>query len=343
MYAGSTMSMNQPILPVSTVNTNTIADYFDERTVINDDLNMNNFLIYNLKDPEDDQDATTKIYVDTKQYNINSANIIGDLPWSRINNIPTFFPSRISNITIDSDINLGSHKITKNGQEIMGLTNNSVITNYISNNAVTNDKILSLDYSKLTNVPSSTSTPIGGIILWSSPNIPQGYLECNGSAVNSSQYPDLANLMTHVPDLRGVFVRGLDKNRGYDTGRVLNSYQADTYQNHSHNIQDSGNISLSGSTTTSNSGLHSHMTALAAEGNDGTWGNTNPVMFAESIGGNANRFLPVSLTSSEGEHNHFVSLTVTEGNHNHGGSKASSGTNETRPKNVALIYIIRGK
>jgi len=60
MYAGSTMPMNQPILPVSTVNTNTIADYFDERTVINDDLNMNGFFIYNLKDPEDDQDATTK-------------------------------------------------------------------------------------------------------------------------------------------------------------------------------------------------------------------------------------------------------------------------------------------
>ena len=83
------------------------------------------------------------------------------------------------------------------------------------------------------------------------------------------------------------------------------------------------------------------MTALAAEGDDGTWGNTAPEMFAESIGGNANRFLPISLTSSEGTHNHFVSLTVTGGNHNHGGSTGASGSNETRPKNVALIYIIR--
>ena len=44
---------------------------------------------YNLKDPEDDQDATTKIYVDTKQYNINNANITGNLPWSRVSNLPT--------------------------------------------------------------------------------------------------------------------------------------------------------------------------------------------------------------------------------------------------------------
>ena len=38
--------------------------------MINDDLNMNGYFIYNLKDPEDDQDATTKIYVDTKQYTV---------------------------------------------------------------------------------------------------------------------------------------------------------------------------------------------------------------------------------------------------------------------------------
>ena len=78
---------------------------------------MNGYFIYNLKDPEDDQDATTKIYVDTKQYNINSANITGKLPQSRI--------------TIDSDINLGEYKITKNGQEIIGLSNNSVMTSYL--------------------------------------------------------------------------------------------------------------------------------------------------------------------------------------------------------------------
>ena len=150
MYYRSPGNLN-PILPRSNLTPVVVADNFDERTVINDDLNMNGYFIYNLKDPEDDQDATTKIYVDTKQYNINSANITGNLPWSRISNFPTFFPSRISNITF---------KRTKNGQEIIGLSNNSVTTPFIANNAVTNDKILSLDYSKLTNIPTNTDHKI---------------------------------------------------------------------------------------------------------------------------------------------------------------------------------------
>ena len=96
MYYRTPGNLN-PILPRSDL---TPADNFDERTVINDDLNMNGYFIYNLKDPEDDQDAVTKLYVDIKKYNINSANITGNLPQSRI--------------TIDSDINLGEYKITKN-------------------------------------------------------------------------------------------------------------------------------------------------------------------------------------------------------------------------------------
>ena len=113
MYRAGYSIANRPILPIAEVNPNTIADNFDERTVINDDLNMNNFFIYNLKNPEDYQDAATKYYVDTKEYNLNSVNILGNLPWSRISNIPTFFPSRISTTTIDSDLNLGTYKITK--------------------------------------------------------------------------------------------------------------------------------------------------------------------------------------------------------------------------------------
>ena len=79
MYYRSPGNLN-PILPRSDLTPAVVADNFDERTVINDDLNMNGYFIYNLKDPEDDQDAVTKIYVDTKQYNINSANIMGNLP-----------------------------------------------------------------------------------------------------------------------------------------------------------------------------------------------------------------------------------------------------------------------
>ena len=99
------------------------------------------------------------------------------------------------------------------------------MTSYIANNAVTNDKIQSLEYSKLTNIPTSTSVPIGGIILSSTPVIPVGFLECNGSVVDPILSPLLAALMTNLPDLRGVFVRRQDNRKGCDTGRALGSYQ----------------------------------------------------------------------------------------------------------------------
>ena len=53
--------------------------------------------------------------------------------------------------------------------------------------------------------------------------------------------------------------------------------------------------------------------------------------------------MTTALTSWAGNHNHTVSLTVSGGQHNHGGVTDNSGSNEKRPKNVALLYIIRGK
>ena len=86
MYYRTPGNLN-PILPREELTPANIADNFDERTVINDDLNMNGYFIYNLKNPEDDQDAVTKIYVDTKQYNINSANITSTALISQANSL----------------------------------------------------------------------------------------------------------------------------------------------------------------------------------------------------------------------------------------------------------------
>ena len=91
MYSYATSDI-KPIMPLNTFSSTNIADNFDESTVINSNLNMANLNIYNLKDPQNDQDASTKIYVDVslaaKTYGINSANITGTLPYSRLS-IPT--------------------------------------------------------------------------------------------------------------------------------------------------------------------------------------------------------------------------------------------------------------
>ena len=150
------MASYRAILPVtSELTASNLVDNFDERTIINDDLNMANYKIYNLKNPTDDQDAVTKYYVDIKQYNINSANITGNLPWSRLSNIPAYFPTKTSMITSNSNMHICNYKFMKNGNELIGLTNNSVLTNYINDNAVTDPKIQMINFNKLFNLPTS--------------------------------------------------------------------------------------------------------------------------------------------------------------------------------------------
>ena len=116
---------------------------------------MVSYKIYNLKNPSDNQDAATEYYVDVKQSNINSANITGNLPWSRLSNVPSYFPTKTSLITADSNLDIDNYKFLKNGSVLIGLTNNSVMTSYISDNVVTDLKIQNISYGKLTNVPTS--------------------------------------------------------------------------------------------------------------------------------------------------------------------------------------------
>jgi len=65
-----------------------------------------------------------------------------------------YFSGKTSSLLVDSNIDVENDKLMKNGNEIISLTNNSVVTNHIPDNAVTNNKIVGLDYSKLINVPS---------------------------------------------------------------------------------------------------------------------------------------------------------------------------------------------
>ena len=51
MYYRTPGNLN-PILPRSDLTPSVVADNFNERTVIGDNLNMNGYFIYNLKDPE---------------------------------------------------------------------------------------------------------------------------------------------------------------------------------------------------------------------------------------------------------------------------------------------------
>ena len=73
---------------------------------------------------------------------------------------------------------------------------------------------LSINYSDSTSftpvpvyIRAKSGVPVGTIAVWSKAVIPEGWLECDGQAV-SSTYPELKALMPRVPNYQGMFLRG---------------------------------------------------------------------------------------------------------------------------------------
>lgn len=84
-----------------------------------------------------------------------------------------------------------------------------------------------------------------------------GWLLCDGDTYPISEYPELYDVIAdhwsgiqeppqdefRVPDLRGMFIRGLDSERGIDpsVNRSIGSRQEDAFQGHAHDIRQRKN------------------------------------------------------------------------------------------------------
>ena len=80
--------------------------------------------------------------------------------------------------------------------------------------------------------------PIGAIIAYPSSNIPNGWLECNGSTITSANYPELYDLIGGtLPNLKGRVIVGQDTSQTeFDTlGETGGSKEL---QAHSHTLND---------------------------------------------------------------------------------------------------------
>lgn len=86
----------------------------------------------------------------------------------------------------------------------------------------------------------TSSIPVGTIIAWPVATNPSdwqnsdgtyNWLECNGQSISASVYPELfAVVGPQVPDLRGLFLRGLGGNSA-----ALGVQQGDAVKAHTHN------------------------------------------------------------------------------------------------------------
>lgn len=90
--------------------------------------------------------------------------------------------------------------------------------------------------------------PSGTVAYCAGAQPPHGWLAANGAQVSRSTFPDLfraigthygagnGSTTFHLPDLRGEFVRGWDNGRNADAGRTLGSFQGQSMQDHFHGV-----------------------------------------------------------------------------------------------------------
>ncbi|MFN3489268.1 MAG: phage tail protein [Emticicia sp.] len=106
------------------------------------------------------------------------------------------------------------------------------------------------------------SLPSGTVVAYAGNRIPSGWLLCDGSVKNQKDYPVLYNALEtswgkgdsskgsfHLPDMRGMFLRGVDgngkndpdrdsrissSNNGGNVGNNVGTLQLDELKNHTH-------------------------------------------------------------------------------------------------------------
>ena len=209
-------------------------------------------------------------------------------------------------------------------------------------------------------------TPVGTIVTFAGDDAPAGYVRCDGTSYSrtDARFLELfARLSTangatvsprwgfvdatnfRVPDLRGVFLRGVDSGRGQDpdansrtaaypngsTGGVVGSYQDSDNRSHQHNVSLSGN--------TGDAGNHNH----GVNANPGERGlirrsaTSDPNWTTDGADGGGRGTEPdvVNAPSAipfDGNHSHSISRSGVSG---------ATGGSESRPKNVYVNYFIK--
>ena len=267
-----------------------------------------------------------------------------------------------SGLTIIADTNatrtLTFQEATNNGTNHVSLKSPAALSGNVALTlppSITNGGFLQTDGSGNLSFQIVNGVPTGAIFAlpdtqgtgtgFQSDGVPTGYLECDGQLLDRSTFAALFNVIGtrygnttssnfRVPDLRGEFIRGYDHGRGIDAGRGINDPQGGQNQQHNHPASSNASVSDSGhfhhSFRSGNSGNRQHNSSLTSSNfpASGTGaGHLNEAYNITSKTSEAN----VGRTSNE---NANISVNVNTSTSNDGG-------NEARPRNIAMLYIIK--
>lgn len=232
------------------------------------------------------------------------------------------------------------------------------------------DDALRYALSFIAQLRDGAGTAVGTVVQMPTLNAPLGYLKLNGQVVTRAGYPALwafaqssgciapeavwysglwwgqfstgdGSTNFRLPDLRGLFPRGLDEASGIDAGRPIGQFQEMTVLTHSHGVTDAGHshgVNDPGHTHGANTdvaGVHNHAYDVAA----------NIVATAGGAAAAA-QVIGSGGTSNAGGHSHNIFI----GPNGTGISIAASGTGvgvaaagspEGRPRNMAYPFYIK--
>ena len=272
-------------------------------------------------------------------------------PYTKNGQTLRFIVTRLENpvvniITIDTNINLTNYNATS-GQFSVDLTRNIIIEsryNYKVVIKISEDTYGSVIFEReyaLAPAGGGSAFPVGSVIayLGNGSNIAgmeaNGWFKCAGqsidglTALSADEKTALKNIVGNdLPDLRGNFLRGLDEGRGYDDDRTTRTGGESTTGVRSYQDHKVQNHTISGSTNVA--GDHTH-TGSTGPGGHGT-GRTG-------VDGNSRH-----AADEGGDHSHTLTINAA-GDHSHtfSGSYTNVGGNETRPENIAVYWLIRGR
>jgi microcystin-dependent protein len=201
-------------------------------------------------------------------------------------------------------------------------TVSAIQTADISDAQITEAKLAanSVSLAKLVTAVQQALLPAGAVQAFAMNSAPSGWLAADGTAVSRSTYASLFSAIgtTYgagdgsttfaLPDLRGYFVRGSGTNSDATAAGTFGAKIADTLKSHTH------------TGTTSVAGSHTHQyaaySAIVSK-------STSPTPANNLWDGTLNR-----TTAAAGDHSHTFTTDAT-------------GSGETAPRNIAMLYCIK--
>ena len=164
---------------------------------------------------------------------------------------------------------------------------------------------------------------------------PSGFLKANGDTIPDGSgtvqgvTADFSTLYAIVgatlPDLRGEFIRGFDDGKGTDSGRAIKSAQTSDNKEHNH-VATSNAVSSSSSSVSDPGHSHQYQNRRTNINNDNDESNKSTSQtLSNSNTGNSTTGINVNTNT-----NTNVNTAI-----------ATAGGTESRPRNIALLAIIK--